>query len=295
MADPTRLHPETTLGPVTLAVADRERSLAFYRDFLGLRVLTDDGRAVALGVDAAPLFILLPQPGLRPAPRRATGLYHAAVLVPDRVHLAHVLRRLIESGYRFGASDHLVSEALYLDDPDGNGLEIYRDRPRANWPRRGERIAMATLALDAEGILGTLRDGAPRWQGMPTGTRIGHVHLKVGDVAAAERFYRDVLGFDVMAYYPGAVFLAAGGYHHHIGANAWESAGAPPAPAEVAGMRSFVIHQPAAADVARVRARLAAAGLETREDGDGFALEDPWRNTIVITTAPRPAPTEVSS
>jgi len=294
MTDRAPIHPDTALGPVTLAVADRERALAFYRDFLGLRVLTDDGRAVTLGVDAAPLFVLLPQPGLRPAPRRATGLYHAAVLLPERVHLAHVLRRLIESGYRFGASDHLVSEALYLDDPDGNGLEIYRDRPRTEWPRRGAQIAMATLALDAEGILGTLRDGAPPWRGMPPGTRIGHVHLKVGDVAAAERFYHEVLGFDVMAYYPGAVFLSAGGYHHHIGANAWESAGAPPAPPETAGLRSFVIYQPDAAAVAWVRARLAAAGVATRDDGGGLAFEDPWRNPIVITTAPRPAPPEVS-
>jgi catechol 2,3-dioxygenase len=130
---------------------------------------------------------------------------------------------------------------------------------------------------------------------MPTGTRIGHVHLKVGDVASAERFYHEVLGFDVMAYYPGAVFLSAGGYHHHIGANAWESAGAPPPPPGTAGLRSFVIYQPDAAAVDRVRARLTAAGVAVREDGGGLAFEDPWRNTIVITPAPHPAPAEVSS
>jgi catechol 2,3-dioxygenase len=293
MANPAALHPDTALGPVTLAVADQDRSLGFYRDFLGMRVLGDDGGQVAVGVEGAPLLILLPRPGLRPSPRRATGLYHAAILLPERVELAHVLQRLIESGYRFGASDHLVSEALYLDDPDGNGLEIYRDRPREEWPRRGDGITLATLPLDADGVLSMLRDGAPPWRGMPAGTRVGHVHLKVGDVVEAERFYHGAIGFDVTAYYPGAVFLSAGGYHHHLGANMWESAGAPPAPPDAAGMRSFVIYQPDAAALAPVRERLAAAGVAVRADGDDLLVEDPWRNTIVFRTAPRSAAEEV--
>jgi catechol 2,3-dioxygenase len=290
MANPAALHPDTALGPVTLAVAERDRALGFYRDFLGMRVLGNDDGRVTVGVEGTPVLVLLPRPGLRPAPRRATGLYHAAILLPGRVELARVLRRLIESGHPFGASDHLVSEALYLDDPDGNGLEIYRDRPRQEWPRRGDGITLATLPLDADGVLRTLQDGAPPWRGMPAGTRVGHVHLKVGDVAEAERFYHGVVGFDVTARVPGAVFLSAGGYHHHLGANMWESAGAPPAPPDAAGLRAFVIFQPDAAALGTVRERLAAAGVDTRADGDDLVLEDPWRNTIVFRAAPHAAP-----
>jgi catechol 2,3-dioxygenase len=282
------IHPDTTLGSTTLAVADAQRSLRFYRDFLGFQVLRTDDQQIVLGADGVPLLNLDAQPTLRPRPRPTTGLFHVAILLPSRLDLARVLRRLLEARYPIGASDHLVSEALYLDDPDGNGLEIYRDRPRAEWRRQPSgQIAMDTRQLDLADVLAELTPANEAWTGMPPGTRIGHMHLQVADLAQAEAFYHGLLGFDVMVRYNGALFLSAGGYHHHIGLNIWQSAGAPPPPPDVVGLRSFIVELPSDAARAEVQARLTAAGVPTRPQEDALAVDDPWGDTILLTVAPQ--------
>ena len=277
------IDPATSLGPATLAVADAERSLAFYRDLLGFEVLGREGQRITLGAAGVTLLTLLVQPGLRPRPLTTTGLYHVAILLPTRRDLAYTLNRLLEARYPFGASDHLVSEALYISDPDANGLEIYRDRPRAEWRWQPDgQIVMTIDPLDTAGILAELQDAGVPWRGMPAGTTIGHMHLQVSDIPTAEAFYHTILGFDVMARLQGALFLGAGGYHHHIGLNTWNSYGALLQPEDAAGLRSFVIRLPHAEALARVRERIAAAGLPVREQQGALALDDPWRNTVLL-------------
>lgn len=241
----SRFPADTRLGPVTLAVADVDRALGFYRDLVGLRELARDGARVTLGAGVDAVLHLREEPGARPAPRRASGLFHTAILFPDRAALARIVKHITSRGYAFtGASDHLVSEAFYLDDPDGLGVELYHDRPRAEWTWRDGTIEMATLPLDVADLLGAAdRD----FDGAPAGTRVGHVHLKVSDVKIAESFYRDTIGMDVTTHFAdSATFLAAGGYHHHIGANTWQSRGAAPAPAGHVGLREIVVIAPGA-------------------------------------------------
>jgi catechol 2,3-dioxygenase len=278
----------THIGSVHLTVADLEAQRSFYERALGLRELERDGSTVRLGPDGGPVILELT--GHPDAPRRphgTTGLYHFAVLVPGRADLGQALRRVIESGWRFtGASDHLVSEALYLNDPEGNGIEIYRDRPREEWARSDEGvIQMATLPLDLDGVLGEIEAAEPVPALMPAGTHIGHVHLQVANLRDAETFYSGALGFEVMVRtYPGALFVSAGGYHHHIGLNTWESAGGSPPPEGSTGLRSFELVLPTADDANPVadRAREAGAQVETR-DGTAILL-DPWQDAVLLTT-----------
>jgi catechol 2,3-dioxygenase len=272
---------DTTLGAVQLRVADLARALDFYARGLGLAVWERDARTAVLGVGERPLLRLVAHEGLRPADPHAAGLYHTAFLFPDRAALATVVRHLLAQGQRFtGASDHLVSEAFYLDDPDGNGVELYRDRPRAEWPRDGDGIAMATLPLDAEALLA---EAAERYVGAPAGTVVGHVHLQVGDVAAAQHFYCDVLGFAVMARFgSAALFVAAGGYHHHLGLNVWRSRGAGPGPRTHAGLDHLEVLLPDAAAVAAVVARAEAAGVAVHRSDAGVHLVDPWGIEVVL-------------
>jgi catechol 2,3-dioxygenase len=278
----------THIGSVHLTVADLEAQRSFYERALGLRELERDGSTVRLGPDGGPVILELT--GDPDAPRRphgTTGLYHLAVLVPGRADLGQALRRVIESGWRFtGASDHLVSEALYLNDPEGNGIEIYRDRPREEWARSDEGvIQMATLPLDLDGVLGEIEAAEPVPALMPAGTHIGHVHLQVANLRDAETFYSGALGFEVMVRtYPGALFVSAGGYHHHIGLNTWESAGGSPPPEGSTGLRSFELVLPTADDANLVadRARATGAQVETR-DGTAILL-DPWQDAVLLTT-----------
>jgi catechol 2,3-dioxygenase len=218
--------------------------------------------------------------------------------VPSRRDLAFALARLARSGGRLsGASDHLVSEALYLSDPDGNGIEIYRDRPRSEWPRADGGVAMGTLPVDLDGLLAELPnggaaivggespapDGSAGWGELAPGTRIGHVHLKVADLASAEDFYRGVLGFEVMQRsYPGALFVAAGGYHHHIGLNTWSSAGADAPPPGAVGLRSFEVRLPDDASLQAVMARIESVGLDVAQRDGGALLHDPSDNVILL-------------
>jgi catechol 2,3-dioxygenase len=240
-----------TIGRVALTVRDLAAVRDFYERVVGLSVLeAEDGRAV-LGAGELSLVELIEDRDAPPRPARTTGLFHLAVLVPDRVELARSLRRLVEARWPLqGASDHLVSEALYLADPEGNGIEIYRDRPREDWRRDGDEIAMATLPLDLNDVLAELALDTGTGDtdlGAPSGTRIGHVHLNVADIPDGERFYSGQLGLDVTARsYPGALFLSAGGYHHHVGLNTWRGEGAPSPPPGALGLRWFELTPPAA-------------------------------------------------
>jgi catechol 2,3-dioxygenase len=277
------LHPDTTVGRVTLRVRQLERVAGFYETAIGLERLGGAGDGVRLGAGAATLVELIGDPEATPRPRRTTGLYHLAILVPDRPQLASALQRLIDARWRLiGAADHLVSEALYLEDPEGNGIEIYRDRPRDEWRRDGQEIAMATLPLDLQSVLGDL-DRGRHGPVVPPTTRMGHVHLHVADLAGAERFYGGLLGFDVTARgYPGALFMSAGGYHHHLGLNIWAGEGAPPAPPGSTGLARYEVLLADSGEVDSAVERLERGGVEVNRTEDGALVCDPSGNELVL-------------
>jgi catechol 2,3-dioxygenase len=277
------------MGPVRLTVGDPEGVLDFYRDAIGLSELQPEDGIVRLGTDGdsnEAIVELAADPDAPPRPRGTSGLFHLAILVPSRADLARALQRVAEAGWRLsGASDHLVSEALYLSDPEGNGIELYRDRPREEWPIRDGVLQMDTLPLDLDGVLGELRREDAE-AGMPAGTRIGHVHLNVGDLTAAEAFYSGALGFDVTVRgYPGALFVSAGGYHHHLGLNTWAGEGAPPAPEGARGLRQFEIVLPRGEALAAEVDRLREAGFEPAEEEGGVRVTDPSGNRVLLTAA----------
>lgn len=277
-----RLPAETRLGAVRLQVSDLARSLAWYERVLGLRVLERSSAHATLAAhgDGAPLVELREQPGATPVPRRGRlGLYHFAILLPDRAALGRFVAHLSALGERAGASDHWVSEALYLQDPDNLGVEVYADRPRSSWRVEGGQLAMATEPLDLAGLVRAA--GGEPWAGMPAGTVIGHVHLHVGDLERAAGFYHDGLGLDKVVWsYPGALFLSAGGYHHHLGLNTW-AAGAAPAGENDARLLEWEVVVPTAAEVAGAIASLAAAGHAT----EGGVVRDPWGPALRIRAA----------
>ncbi len=282
----SRLAPRTEMGRVRLRVAGLSRSIEFYTGALGLtEIRRADGEA-ALGAGGEELVILYEHPGAGRRPKGTTGLYHYAILLPDRAGLSRVLRRLTEYGWRlWGASDHLVSEALYLDDPDGNGIELYRDRPRSQWRWNGDTIQMDTLRLDPNGLLAETEESGE----MPAGTRIGHVHLHVGDIERARRFYHETLGFDITTLWGNeALFLSAGGYHHHLGLNTWAGADAPRATSGTAGLERFEILLPGEEDLEQAAQRLEQAGESVERDGASILTADPWGNRIEITASQQP-------
>jgi len=279
------IDPATAIGTVRLTVADLDRSRSFYETALGLQPFALEDGGLALGRADEQALIELHGDGSAPRlDRHATGLYHLAVLVPTRRDLALALARVAQAHWPLdGASDHLVSEALYLSDPDGNGIEIYRDRPRDQWRRRAGGLEMATLPLDLRHLLGEAADAGSLPPAVPAGTRIGHVHLQVADIGEAEAFYHGVLGFDVMVRgYPGALFVSAGGYHHHIGLNTWHSAGAsPPAPGSI-GLRSFEVQLPGAQELDRLLRRVRESGRHIESAPGGAAVRDPSGNAVVL-------------
>jgi catechol 2,3-dioxygenase len=278
---PTSIHPDTGIGLVTLRVANLDRSLSFYEGVLGFRRIERTAGTAILGAqDGIPLLELQEVPGASPQPLRSTGLYHVAILLPSRADLGRILLRLAEAGIEIGQADHLVSEALYLSDPDGNGLEIYRDRPRSSWRWENGTVKMATDALDLYSLVEEGKRDALPWEVLPAGTRIGHIHLRAGDIPQAERFYHTILGFDITARMPSALFLSAGGYHHHIGLNTWQSRGAGPAPETTAGLQTFVIALPNQDALAEVRARLVANSIPVDEQGGDLIVADPWQNRV---------------
>jgi len=278
--------PETSIGKVRLRVADLDDLATFYERVIGLKDVERDGHLARLGAtEGEPLVELLEAPDAAPAPGFSTGLFHLAILVPDRAELARSVQRVAAAGWRLtGASDHLVSEALYLQDPEGNAIEIYRDRPREEWRRNGDELAMATLPLDLESVLAELGPAERQANGMPAGTTMGHVHLQVAGIPAAEGFYSRALGLDVMVRsYPGALFLAAGGYHHHVGLNTWQSQGAPAPPEGALGLDRYELVLPNGAERDSAADRLAAARAHVERLDEGVVATDPSGNRVLLT------------
>jgi catechol 2,3-dioxygenase len=280
------ISPLASVGPVHLTVADLARSLDYYATAVGLELIARDHRSASIGAGGRELLVLVEEPGARPA-HGFTGLYHFALLVPERRDLARWLTHAAQSRVPLtGLSDHFVSEAIYLSDPDGHGIEIYWDRPREVWEGQvGNRLT--TGPLDTVSLLGELAE-PPRevFEGLPAGTVMGHVHLKVADVAEAIAFHRDALGFALMAQLGlQAAFLAAGGYHHHLGANIWESAGALPPPPGTAALRHWTLVLPDAAERDLVLARLERAGHGVADAGTEPVATDPSGNAVVLALA----------
>lgn len=272
------------VGLVTLAVRDSARVAAFYREVLGLEDLGSDGLEVLLGAGGVPLLRLRGDAGLVPAPRSEAGLFHTAFLLPSRADLGRWLAFAAARGLRLqGASDHKVSEAVYLADPEGNGVEIYADRAPSVWTDATGAIVMSTDPLDAPSLLAEAAGTA--WHGAPAGTLVGHVHLQVGATDIADAFYSALLGFDIATRYPGASFYGSGGYHHQLAGNIWNSRGAGPRKDGHTGLAELQI-------VLRETDRLGAiadaahkAGLDVAAGGDGLALADPWGTRIRLTAA----------
>ena len=265
---------ELELGPVALNVANLDAMREFYAGPIGLEVVEDEPGSTVLGSGGHPMVQLREASGASPRPPGTSGLFHLAVLEPDRQALAATLSRLLDSRVPLGgASDHIVSEALYLDDPEGNGIEIYRDRPASEWTWTDGRVEMATLPLDLAGLLADA-SGSP---GPRPDLRLGHVHLNVGDLPKARAFYEGVIGLDVTTdRYPGALFVSAGGYHHHIGLNVWQGIGAPPPPPGSLGIAGLTMRMggPGALDAIEERAQ--AADVATERDGDDLLVTDPF-------------------
>jgi catechol 2,3-dioxygenase len=283
----TSIDPRTEIGDLALTVADLDRSIDFYTGPLGFEVIAREGGDATLGAGGRPLLYLTELPGAKPWPGYATGLYHFAILLPTRADLGRWLRNWLSYGYPLpGQGDHLVSEALYLSDPDGNGIEIYRDRPRHEWQWDGDSVRMDSLPVDIRGLLDLAESEGQPWSGFPAGTTVGHIHLQVGDIPQAAAFYRDVLGFDIVAQMPSALFVSAGGYHHHLGLNTWHSRGAKPAPEGTAGLRNFTIDFADDASRAAVLERVSNAGQDVEWE-DGIAVvRDPWSNKLRLRVRP---------
>jgi catechol 2,3-dioxygenase len=272
-----RLPEAAHIGCVRLQIADLDRSVAYYESVIGLRVLQRAAGIAMLGAhgDDRVLVELHEKPGIRSVARRGNiGLYHFAILLPDRAALGRFVAHLAEIGEYAGMSDHLVSEAVYLSDPDGLGIEVYADRPRSTWRPVDGQLAMATNPLDVASVIAAA--GGEKWAGAPAGTVIGHVHLYVRDIDQAAAFYHAGLGFDKVVWnYPGALFMSAGGYHHHLGTNTW-AAGSPLATENDARMIEWEIVMPNAQSVSSAAESLQAGGYDVTRDGDDAVARDPW-------------------
>ncbi|HVC35611.1 MAG TPA: VOC family protein [Chloroflexota bacterium] len=282
------IDPATRVGIVALTVASLDRSLAFYTGAIGLTVVRRNGSDAILGAAGTPLLLLREQPGALPwMIDGMTGLYHFAILVPTRVTLGRWLHHYLTLDYPPpGQGDHIVSEALYLRDPDGHGIEVYADRPREGWQWLNGQVRMGGGPIDVRGLLAEAHRAREPWTGLPAGTVLGHVHLQVGDIAQADAFYHGALGFDVVARMTQALFVSAGGYHHHLGLNVWHSQGAAPAPTDLATLQFFTLTVPSAATLADVAARLAAADLSFQQTANEIAAQDPWQNLVILHSGP---------
>jgi len=275
-----RLPAHTRLGRVRFQIADLDRSVTYYTGLLGFRVLDRGDRLVRLGAHGEDrvLLELHEEPGSQPVPRRGLlGLFHVAILLPDRAALGRFVGYLATTAAHVGMADHAVSEALYLTDPDGLGLEVYADRPRDRWQTVGDQLYMTTEPLDVPDLVAAA-DGEP-WTGMPRGTRIGHVHLHVGDLDRGAEFYHRALGFDEMVWsYPGALFLAAAGYHHHLGTNTWAGNARPAGPGDARLLSWDIVLDRDAIDLAGKS--LVAAGYAITPEASGLSTQDPWGTTV---------------
>jgi catechol 2,3-dioxygenase len=272
---------------VTVSVADLDRSVDYWTNAIGLRESSRENGTVRMGVPGRDLVVLEEQPGARPGRGTNTGLFHLALLLPERAWLANWLEHAARSGVRLtGASDHFVSEALYLRDPDGHGIEIYRDRPRDTWTNNADgSLNIGTVALDIDDLM-SARDPSRPFEAMPDGTVMGHIHLQVAQLADARRWYTDLLGLDLMVEIPGqASFLASGGYHHHVGMNVWAGVGAPPPPPDQAALKRAALEVDSADRLDEIEARLSDAGAEPVRDGHRLLVADPSRNPLELRVA----------
>jgi catechol 2,3-dioxygenase len=276
-----RLPADVSLGPVRLRIVNLERSLEFYTGKLGLHVLSRSDVEAWLAASPAggPIVALHAIPGTTPRPEYAIGLYHFAILFPDRPSLARAVLGLLEARWSFtGFADHGVSEAAYLSDPDGNGIELYADRPREAWPMQDGALAMFTRPLNLDGLLDSAEPAAPQ---VAADTHMGHIHLHVSSLERARAFYESGLGFDVTTdALPGALFLAAGGYHHHVGTNEWARRASPP---NAAGLLEWTLRVPAEDARMELRQRLEAQGSRIDAVAEGWRVADADGNVVLIT------------
>lgn len=275
----------TYVESIQLRTDNLERAVQFYRDILGFQILEQDKAGVKLTADGKTAIVSLVQPDdIVPKQHRTAGLYHFAILLPNRSDLARLIVHLVTQGVRFGASDHLVSEAIYFDDPDGNGIEIYADTDPITWKWKAEEVRMDTLPLDFEDLLGSIGEERPSWSKMPEETIIGHIHLHVSSLEAARRFYTEGLGFDVVSrLQDSALFLSTAKYHHHIAVNTWNGVGAPPAPKNSVGLDFFTVVFPDEQSLQKAITDLEKIGAQVEETDGTVSTADPAGNTIVLT------------
>jgi len=284
-----KIHPDAHIAHVELQVADLAHMLAFYGDLMGFKLIENkDGVARLSPAGSSPaLLTLIERKRARQQPQFSAGLYHTAFRFPGRGPLATTLLRLVAHGWPLqGAADHRVSEAIYLADPEGNGIEIYRDRPRADWPRMDNMVQIGNLPLDLRKLLEEADETAAHTGGIDPGADIGHMHLQVSDTAAAEAFYHGLLGLDVVMAMPTAIFMSAGGYHHHLGANTWNSRNAPPRAEDMTGLRSYAYVIPDEAGWLALFERLQQSGqalqAAERDEQLGVALQDQDSNRVEL-------------
>lgn len=273
------IHPLADVGQLGLTVSDLRRSVSFYKELIGLHVLDESNGTTTLGVADDPFLVLIENAGASEWPRGGRshpGLYHFAILVPTRADLGRWLEHWMRQDMALpGQGDHFVSEALYLEDPDGHGIEIYRDRPRDEWEWQNGQVKMGVEPVDIRGLLEEAQRSADPFTSMPVGTTLGHIHLQVTDIDETARFYQDILGFDIVAQMPSALFISAGGYHHHIGANVWHSRNADPAPDNTVSLQHYTIDLPNSDARNEVVERIEAAGINVASDGDNLVVNDP--------------------
>lgn len=282
------IHPETTLGRVHYTVADLQRQVEFYKDVLGFYVLDQTSDSARLGTKNRELLRLTQVPGARRV-RGVTGLYHTAFLVPTRRELAQLLRRLLQAQVPLqGTSDHGTHLAIYLPDPEGNGIELALDFPRERWPMRDGMMSLEDMpreGIDIEGLLGELEDDPSPWSELHPDTRLGHIHLHVANLESTEDFYHRLLGFDITVKGSGigALFMSAGGYHHHIGTNVWKGVGLPPAPSDATGLRYFTVEMPNEDSFLDAVKRLGEATAVERATPNELLLKDPSQIGVLMT------------
>jgi len=273
------LDPRLSLERVELSVSDLERSLNFYQTVLGMTVLERDASGASLGTPTQTLLRLLEVPGALSAPPHSPGLFHFAVLLPTRADLARWVGHVTALGVRIGHSDHLVSEAFYLSDPDGHGIEVYWDRPRDTWVWQDGQVQMASNAIDMNGLM--QEPGAQlEWTGLPEGAVMGHVHLRVNNLEQTEHFYLEVLGFDLVSRFPGALFISVGGYHHHFGLNVWQSQGGKPTPAGSTRLLEANVKLSSTEELEKLEGRLSAAGVNFLGGEGSLEVADPSGNLL---------------
>jgi catechol 2,3-dioxygenase len=278
---------DTSMGPVTLLVADLDAMTKYYRDAVSLRVLSEAGDTATLGRGATPVIILQHAPELKHASQREAGLFHTAIVFDTEEALAAAVYSVAHKHPNSftGSADHLVSKAFYFTDPEGNGVELYWDRDRSAWSWTHGSVEMSTLHLDPNAFLQEHMTDAALSDPIIGGARVGHVHLQVGDVQTAHEFYVNQLGFETTAEFAGsALFVSAGRYHHHMAMNTWNSKGAGPRQRAL-GLSLIDIEVPGSDDLGELGERMSHHGIQTRDDGRSLTFDDPWANTITVRAA----------